>query len=750
MGERKLRAIVALGGVVAMVGCSGVDVTSRPIDDELGSQTEALTTLPSNWDPVCGDVSASRSPKTLYVATNGSDAAAGTQAAPLSTLNGAQAKILAAGDLATRDYVVVVRGGEYRGQTVQWSAFAPGAHIHIKAMAGERPVFNGAFAGETTTRLRHFLELEPPSATTNTNVTVEGLTVTHYVQVGFQLRGQCNRLYNNKIREIGDAFGNCLAPVSGSSHYIINGPGPGCADGSHPGECCPTEDPVAAGSGCWCIGFGAIDSMGGSHSLIKHNDIVDFKSAHDAGKLHAFYIAADGGGNASTDNRVEDNYVRGCDGNGVKVKRGSSHNKFLNNYFERVNFSCFMDIDTPASIHNSVTGNVCTFWYEHRLSTSLSSPAGTTSLTAGSQNFYFGTVSGTHGIGEVGAPDTDQATGRYFQPINNPSNTSSTSLDEIVTASTTADIDGDGKPEVFVALYYPTLNYTKVVYSDGGKPDLRTVAYTNVGWKVNALTKIRPFGATKDQVVGAFYLALTDETQVWVGAPTTDGRYQLTWGAKLLDSSGASGWKVNALTAGKFGADSADVLVTAAVVNGVQQIWRGDGHTAQSGSSIPGVALSSVYSNSSWRVTAMTNGAISGSTNSLITAFQWVASSSQINRIYTGDGVGGATSVQILPDTTKMVTALAVGRLGASTPRLVSSFDAAGTGQVYVWSGTTIGASAIYSNQFWAITSLATGAVDATSNDQLITSIDQVGRTEVRWADGTTGITNGGTLYAFP
>ena len=246
------------------------------------------------------------------------------------------------------------------------------------------------------------------------------------------------------------------------------------------------------------------------------------------------------------------------------------------------------------------------------------------------------------------------------------------------------------------------------------------------------------------------YLAANDRTQIWVGAPNSDDRYNLNGGAKLLDSSGAAGWKVSALTAGRFAGDAEDVLITAAVISGVQQIWRGDGHTAQSGSSAPGIAGTNLYSSPKWRVTALTNGVISGATNSLISGFHWVGSSAQINRIYTGDGVGGAATTSILPDTTKIVTALTVGKLGGTTPRLVSAFDASGTGQVYPWTGTTISSTALYSNSLWDITSLAAGKVDSVTNDQLITAFDEATRTEVHWGHGTTSTTNGGTMYAFP
>jgi hypothetical protein len=681
---------------------------------------------------------------TLYVAPGGNDANDGkTVATALATLAGAQARVT---NLATMDYVIIVKGGEYRGQTVDWNKVASDARIHIKAADGETPVFDGFAPNETKSRLRYFLNLTPDVDLAKTNVTIEGLTIKHYIQSGIVLRGQCARLYNNKLLENGDSFGDCTAsPAPGTSHYVINGPGTDCA--GNQGMCCPTRAPD---SDCWCTGFGAIDMPAAQHNLIKHNDIVGFQANHfNADLLHFVYLSrsgsADNPGPSSMYNVIEDNYGSYCDGSGIKVRAGSDHNVFRNNYLERLNKYCFGRQDTE--VHESLTGNVCTFQQKTAALDPFSGDASTT-LTATSPTFYLGTISGTH-PNETGTPDTYQSTNRYMQTVNDPVNGTST-LDEVVTASTAADLNGDGKPEVFVALYYPTLHYSKVVYSDGGNNNLRTVAYTNTEWKITAMTAIRPANGAPVEIAAAFYLGLNDMTQIWVGKRAADGRYNLNGGTKLYEGTGASAWKVSAMTAGRFGMDFEDVLVTAAVSNGVQEIWRGDGHSAQSGASQAGVAITKIYSSANWRVPAMTNGVISGGVNSLIVAYHWVASSTALNRIYTADGVAGANSVQILPDTTKQITAMTVGKLGGSTPRLVTAFDTGSAGQVYPWTGTTIAASPIYSNGSWRVTSLATAQVDAAANDQLVTSLDLSTRTLVTWGDGTTGVTNGGTLYSFP
>src|SRR5213075_483393 len=67
--------------------------------------------------------------------------------------------------------------------------------------------------------------------------------------------------------------------------------------------------------------------------------------------------------------------------------------------------------------------------------------------------------------------DATQATGRYYQ--------GDLPAQEVPTASVSADVDGDGKQEVFVAFNYPDIGFTKVVYSVAGSTELSEVAYSS-------------------------------------------------------------------------------------------------------------------------------------------------------------------------------------------------------------------------------------------------------------------------------
>lgn len=84
---------------------------------------------------------------TLYVSPTGSDSAAGTQAAPLRTLNGARIKVRTLNASMTGDIEVLFRGGTYR--FTQRTIFSPadsgmnGHRVIYKAYPGETPIFDG-------------------------------------------------------------------------------------------------------------------------------------------------------------------------------------------------------------------------------------------------------------------------------------------------------------------------------------------------------------------------------------------------------------------------------------------------------------------------------------------------------------------------------------------------------------------------------------------------------------------------------
>jgi hypothetical protein len=237
-----------------------------------------------------------------------------------------------------------------------------------------------------------------------------------------------------------------------------------------------------------------------------------------------------------------------------------------------------------------------------------------------------------------------------------------------------------------------------------------------------------------------------------------NGVYTFDVGTNLAETSGdTSVWQVSAMTAGKFGSDTTDKLIVAAVVNGTQYVFRGDGKSAINGSAMPGADNGSpLYASANWRIPALTNGPITGSTNQLIAGFTYVGSGSPLNRIYYGDGVSGVATNKIFDDPNKVITRLAFGSFGG-TQRLITGVISGGVSTVYESQSlaTNLLYRAIYQNQYWDITSLAAGHIDNTagSDVQLLTAFDLPNKTEVHWGDGNTtslGATNRGVYYANP
>jgi Right handed beta helix region len=695
-----------LGALLALPGCgaaTGADA-DQVVSEAVGESAQALAQLSDHYLD-CPTAALQAGFETLYVAPNGNDSNAGTAAAPLASLNGANAKLPAT---LTKDYRIIVRGGTYRQHWAVWTKSSPSQRIHIEAAAGETPIFDGRAAGASLTVMPVALHLLTPD--TVANITVRGLTIQNYGQMGIMLRGACNRIFDNEIKDIGNLAADCKqvplpAPNQSQLGWVFKRP-----------EC--TE---WAGDGCKCEGYGAIDMPGASRTVVKHNDIINSINGSQfgskAGLMHAMYVAYQ-----SQQNLLEDNYVRGVSGNPVKFRDGSSNNVAKNNYLERAgNGNFFVDGPSsgePASVNNELVGNVATF-----------STTGATNVLVNKASSFV--ITG------------DQGTGKLFQGM--------TSTDEHVAASVAADIDGDGKQEVFVALNYPTLGFTKIVYSDGGSSQLRTVSYSSNLWQVKALAAGDFTGAGTQKVVAVFYRAATDKTQIAVGG-LVDGAYRFSAATTLADMTG---WDVSAITAGKFGTDATDKLITAVTTGGLQKIFRGDGATAASGSSIPGVDNGSpLYSNSNWRVQALTNCKLNGSTNQLISGFRWIGSGAALNRIYTADGVTGGASTSIFSDASKVVTALSCGKLGGASVQLAIGFDVGGVGTVYTSNGIgSLLSKKVYENSFWDITSLAAAQVDSDTNDELITAFDMAAKTEVHAGDATTlgsGATNVGVFYKNP
>ncbi len=759
---RDWRGLVGCLGMLALVACNNEEGPARPAKKKRTKakhpaaaaavanyfsatgrfRSEKLVAVDDEWDPYCGDVSAKRAPLTFYIAPRGSDKAQGTREKPLATLDGAQQKLT---DLANHDYVIIVRGGEYRGQTVTWTHTAPGAHVHIRAADGEIPIFDGMLTGTTKSRRATLFHLAPASSEEKTNLTLEGLTIRNYIQSGIDWRGECGRIFNNKLYNIGDAVGDCRAPAAAEGKptdgkWIINQPSAKC-EASDP-ACCSKAD-----GDCYCLGIAAINLLGASHNLLEHNDVIDAVNQIKPKEIEGISLAEDANRLRSTFNLIEHNYVRNSTGPGSKAREGSGQNFFANNYWERVAYYCVLDIGHKKSFQNSLSGNVCNFWSGHRVDArSLTTPAGSTELST-STRFFFAAPGGVSGDGAARG-DTEQGSPDYFQPINNPADAENATVEEVVTATASADVDGDGKAEVFVALYYPKLHYSKVVYSDGKQRELRNVAFASAAWQVSALTAIREPGSPKAQIVSALYQAEKDQTRIQVGK-VAGGQYRLNAGSLLHESTGPKGWKVTALTAGNFTGDEADELVVAAVVDGVNQIQRGDGRTAQSGDAMPGVSGTLLYSSTTQHVVALTHGVFAGAKESIVTVLRAPGPEAKVapSGVYMGDGVSTAADKQVFDSKSGPVLGLTVAKVGGQV-RLITIIDE-GTTRVYAGSPSSVTAKRLYDAKDWRVTSLTAAAMDDDADDELVAGFDQPDKTQVRWGNGSK-LDDGGILYSFP
>jgi hypothetical protein len=153
---------------------------------------------------------------TYYVATNGSDAAAGTGAAPFATLGHAM-QVVKAGD------TVLIKGGTYDGTKTGWTKLAPkksgtaSAPITIAAVAGQKVVIDGKTPGAPRT----FMTFSSGESYLN----VKGLTLKNFL-VDFNFQGGSANAHNITL----DALELSSAGVVGKN---TEGRGVRMADGVH-------------------------------------------------------------------------------------------------------------------------------------------------------------------------------------------------------------------------------------------------------------------------------------------------------------------------------------------------------------------------------------------------------------------------------------------------------------------------------------------------------------------------------------
>ncbi len=706
----------------ATLGCSAAKGAAA---EDVGVAQQGLYGTPIPQHPGCTYQQSQFRPttlSTLYVAVGGNDDASnpGTSISqPLATLAGAQARISTA-----KDYLIYVRGGEYRGQTVVWTKTFQDYSVHIEAYENETPIFNGAASGSLSARAWLFdvrLPVGRAGGNTDLNFVVKGLTLKNYVDAGVMLNGNadagsgthtCSTFVDNTLFNIGDSFGDC------TSAGALTG--------------CVEEFP---GWGCKCIGFGGFDVMLSSKNYFLNNKVIN---AHNdpshpgsrSGLIHGFYLYQ------ASDNIVRNNYLRSVGGNPMQVRDNSNDNKFIDNYLERTGDRYFFaDVivsgKTPPEIYgerNSMSGNVATFPYT----------LGPIDLRNEGAPYFTGTGQDSPSLFQGATPSL-----------------------EVPTAVASADIDNDGREEVFVAFYYPNEHFTKVVYSQGGSRELSEVAYVSSFWRVDHLVA-GTFGGLGANVIADFYNPSNGHTQVALGALDGDGKFKLGTGPILLNSTGASGWKVSAMAAGKVAGATQTQLFSAFSSGGVQQIVRGDGFTGESGGMQLGFnGGGTLYSSSDWQIPAMTTGNIDGTgVIKLIGAFYRTTGAAK-TALYLGSGSGsnGANDGgRFWESTTLRVNALTTGKFDGSQERLVTAASSGTVGKVYLSSGTSPinpTATALYSNSGWTTPAASRTEVNtASGGDELVTAFDRSANTQVWFGDGTTALTgaanDGDALYRWP
>jgi hypothetical protein len=306
-------------------------------------------------------------PVTLYVAPNGVDTNGGTIDAPLATLAGAQSRInqLDPAPLDA-DYLVNVRGGEYRGQTVVWTTTSPEYRVHIVAYAGETPVFDGTSAQSGAVQPILFDLVGGHGSPTN--LTIRGLTISHYVQRGILLYGgkngagnSCNVIAENRFIYIGSKYGKCCTSRDATG-ACVDDPAIPAAFLDTP-EC----SRFVRGDRCDCTGFGAVTAIASSKNVFRHNSFISTTNRPGAWAdlIHAFYLA-----HGSTDNLIEDNDIHYCSGNPFKFRDGSNRNTIRGNYVEFAGAKGFFSSRKRGaealSIGNILSGNTTVSGYPPR------------------------------------------------------------------------------------------------------------------------------------------------------------------------------------------------------------------------------------------------------------------------------------------------------------------------------------------------------------------------------------------------
>ncbi len=235
-------------------------------------------------------------PYVLWLAPDGSDSNAGSEDAPLLTLN--RAHEILSNDQPDRDVIIKIKPGTYRGQKVVWTYTHPVHTIQFTRPTpdDERPIFDGCLSasdcpGGTWFQLRH-------SAGEETNLDFNYIRVRNYT-TAISLNGDrnaeansngSNRIFGCYFERIGNVF-NASAPTSTAAVRLVN-----------------SDD-----------------------NLIRNNHFVDVVNLSSGGLIHAIYAA-----HMSDRNKIENNRFEGSTGDPVRLRDFSNNNTITGNRFTKV------------------------------------------------------------------------------------------------------------------------------------------------------------------------------------------------------------------------------------------------------------------------------------------------------------------------------------------------------------------------------------------------------------------------------
>lgn len=584
-----------------------------------------------------------------YVAPTGHDGASGSCREPVATLQQVEKKIRAAEGVELEkgwptktienSYTVYVRGGTYSRQEVRWHVASadPNKWVRILAYPGERPVFDGEGLAGTA------FEFE----------------VGRSVRTNFQLSGFTWRHYRNGVKVLGRGDKGTRSWTGGAviSHNVLEEIGDVYDKGA-----CERFMKESKTKRCYShavIGLGVARDNVVEKNILVRGEGRDSKDTFGGGSratMHALYISQ-----FSTGNIIRDNYISLISGDPIDLRWGSSNNQIYRNVItdsgQRSFVLCWFTGRDGASapcVGNVFRDNVLTFgypWVDSQASR-CSHPVLQARAGVGSRSLD------TRGL------IVNQ--GNVVYSGERPRK-------ETIAAMASADLDGDGKDEVVLALNYGS-KWTKIVATDGHSPYLSRVLFfapiSTVG-RVNALAAGRFDESGKDQLVVALQkLRPEPSAEIWRGN-----------GASLIDrTNGAQnlgnffrdrGVVVDALVAGNFDGSDADELLAAIhrKNKGGASIFRGDGKSSI-GQRIFGPS-------NDGNVRAMAAGDLDGDgEDTLFTAFfdKRGANGSGVLKVYQGDGVDSVDDELLLETPSSSEAALAVSS-NAATRRLYAAFD---------------------------------------------------------------------------